>query len=478
MFLVFVSSLPSTLPPPCDRCSDPDSCGCGTCGSWGSCTFTCVPKPPVRTQCTRTDRPAVPPAPPDPCGTDTPDALVGINLAGMHEEYNYPGAIGAYDALSNLTDCASLVDAVKHDVPSLFIAFSMTALYGYVPAVDTRYETGTPEGLMATLCATPAATVVGMSMSWGTWPFPGSNDYVADICRSTCAAYGVYSTRYECSPCGQLTCSLQTSPSPALPPPLSPPPAPVPPASSPPPPLRSPSPPTSPVSSGASSSLPPRPSLIEVVAIVTGGVGFPLILLFLGWRAYRRRRRTPVCGFELHSDDSARTRQGGSDGVGTSQREAPLPAQQLQPPEIPSADISLSKLIGQGGMGKVYQGLWRGTPVAIKVLKKKQHACGHDQEQQLPREMRVLASLRHPCICSCTPLGSRTRAALGARRAITTGARPPTRLCSLRDEPRASRQPCGASPRARHGVSRVRPVRAPAQEDGAPRRCRPAEHRA
>ena len=42
-----------------------------------------------------------------------------------------------------------------------------------------------------------------------------------------------------------------------------------------------------------------------VVAIVTGGVGFPLILLFLGWRAYRRRRRTPVWGFELHSDDSA-----------------------------------------------------------------------------------------------------------------------------------------------------------------------------
>ena len=83
-------------------------------------------------------------------------------------------------------------------------------------------------------------------------------------------------------------------------------------------------------------------------------------------------------------------------GTSTRLRESLLPA--AQPPEIPSADVRLTKLIGKGGMGKVYLGDWRGTPVAVKVLKKRRER--EMEELAFLRETSVLASLRHPCVCA------------------------------------------------------------------------------
>ena len=73
------------------------------------------------------------------------------------------------------------------------------------------------------------------------------------------------------------------------------------------------------------------------------------------------------------------------------------------PPEIPSADITLHRIVGRGGMGEVYLGDWRGTAVAVKMVaraarlqpRQRQH-----QERLFLRETTVMASLRHPCICS------------------------------------------------------------------------------
>lgn len=67
--------------------------------------------------------------------------------------------------------------------------------------------------------------------------------------------------------------------------------------------------------------------------------------------------------------------------------------------QIPPTDVRLSHHIGRGGMGKVFLGDWRGTPVAVKVLGRKRHSQA-DLEQQFSREFSVLASLRHPCICT------------------------------------------------------------------------------
>ena len=73
--------------------------------------------------------------------------------------------------------------------------------------------------------------------------------------------------------------------------------------------------------------------------------------------------------------------------------------------EIPPSDIRLSHQVGRGGMGKVYLGDWRGTPVAVKVLWRKRHS-EMDLERQFLRETSVLASLRHPCICASVHLCS------------------------------------------------------------------------
>lgn len=72
------------------------------------------------------------------------------------------------------------------------------------------------------------------------------------------------------------------------------------------------------------------------------------------------------------------------------------------PPEVgllDYGDIVLLKLVGQGGMGKVYRAAWRGhpTPVAVKLLRKPLR--GHaEAAARFREEAAVLARLRHPGI--------------------------------------------------------------------------------
>ncbi|XP_015263141.1 PREDICTED: mitogen-activated protein kinase kinase kinase 10 [Gekko japonicus] len=74
------------------------------------------------------------------------------------------------------------------------------------------------------------------------------------------------------------------------------------------------------------------------------------------------------------------------------------PAPAAPPPEVPFAELRLDELVGAGGFGKVYRGLWRGREVAVK-------AARHDPEEDaavaarnVRREARLFGMLRHPNI--------------------------------------------------------------------------------
>ncbi|CAM9685902.1 unnamed protein product, partial [Ectocarpus sp. 8 AP-2014] len=68
--------------------------------------------------------------------------------------------------------------------------------------------------------------------------------------------------------------------------------------------------------------------------------------------------------------------------------------------DLPFDQLELGELIGGGGFGQVYQGVWRGTPVAIKVLLP---AAQRDLDEELAADFRaevlMLAALRHPNVC-------------------------------------------------------------------------------
>ena len=64
---------------------------------------------------------------------------------------------------------------------------------------------------------------------------------------------------------------------------------------------------------------------------------------------------------------------------------------------IPSDEIELRHVLGEGGMGIVYEGSWLGTTVAVKVLNR-----GSDPGEgacALLREARTLSQLHHPHVC-------------------------------------------------------------------------------
>lgn len=87
--------------------------------------------------------------------------------------------------------------------------------------------------------------------------------------------------------------------------------------------------------------------------------------------------------------------------------------------EIDMKEVSLDIQLGQGGFGEVWRGLWRGTPVAVKLLsanssssslqqqQKQDGGCGGDAMalvnkgalREFQAEVSMLASLRHPNIC-------------------------------------------------------------------------------
>jgi len=61
--------------------------------------------------------------------------------------------------------------------------------------------------------------------------------------------------------------------------------------------------------------------------------------------------------------------------------------------EIPASDIELGRELQRGGMGAVHMGNWLGVAVAVKTV------TDPSKQEALLREVDLLASLRHPCIC-------------------------------------------------------------------------------
>jgi len=62
--------------------------------------------------------------------------------------------------------------------------------------------------------------------------------------------------------------------------------------------------------------------------------------------------------------------------------------------EISASEVTIVRLIGQGGQAAVYSGRWVGVPVAVKVPRhlRKNHA--------LRKEASFLSRLRHPSVCA------------------------------------------------------------------------------
>lgn len=69
-------------------------------------------------------------------------------------------------------------------------------------------------------------------------------------------------------------------------------------------------------------------------------------------------------------------------------------------------DVAIVADIGHGSMGAVFRGQWLGTTVALKVVDSAHYAGASvvtntpDTHAALEVEVRLLAKLRHPCICS------------------------------------------------------------------------------
>jgi len=75
---------------------------------------------------------------------------------------------------------------------------------------------------------------------------------------------------------------------------------------------------------------------------------------------------------------------------------APAAAAVVNDIEIPFAELKFGDRIGEGTFGLVYKATWRGSPVAVKMLKM-QSITDHAL-QEFRKELQILTRLRHPNI--------------------------------------------------------------------------------
>lgn len=70
--------------------------------------------------------------------------------------------------------------------------------------------------------------------------------------------------------------------------------------------------------------------------------------------------------------------------------------------EIDPQDLQLGTLLGEGGFGKVYRGMWRGAPVAVKIFEQVElDQVDNSTLHTLRREAEMLEKLsNHPCVVS------------------------------------------------------------------------------
>uniref|UniRef100_A0A8D2LSH1 Mitogen-activated protein kinase kinase kinase n=1 Tax=Varanus komodoensis TaxID=61221 RepID=A0A8D2LSH1_VARKO len=68
------------------------------------------------------------------------------------------------------------------------------------------------------------------------------------------------------------------------------------------------------------------------------------------------------------------------------------------PPEVSFQELELEEIIGVGGFGKVYKGLWRGEEVAVKATRQDPEEDVAVTAANVRQEARLFAMLRHPNI--------------------------------------------------------------------------------
>merc|ERR1719277_130985 len=88
----------------------------------------------------------------------------------------------------------------------------------------------------------------------------------------------------------------------------------------------------------------------------------------------------------------------------------------MKPPRPPFQDVHLLSLVGNGSFGKVYHGLWFGSPVAVKVIL--WHAALHSK--MTPHvEAELSLSLGHPNLVQTFMYSSRTKKNENAQSDVT-----------------------------------------------------------
>ena len=63
------------------------------------------------------------------------------------------------------------------------------------------------------------------------------------------------------------------------------------------------------------------------------------------------------------------------------------------------SNLEILDLLGEGAFGKVFRGLWRGTPVAIKTMELPNNSSGLEKRERMAiMEAAISSALSHPNI--------------------------------------------------------------------------------